>query len=256
MHCKTLSRNLTMGMVCLLAVIATAAAQTTAQPCIEVTAASSRFRSSLPQLHFPGRKPARPSQTVAPVSDDQNICPLTSGQKFNMFLHDAYSPLTIVAAGLNAAISQASQGRGPHGYGQGWDAYGARFGAAMANTEVSGLFQTALLPSLLHEDPRYFPARKGTFGHRFGFAVSRVVVARKDSGGHRFNFSEVVGAMLAGGASNAWATETDRTVGRTFTYIGIGLAADAGWNVVKEFAPDIWRHFSHKKQDSAAGNQN
>ena len=254
MHRTTFPLKLTLGIFCILGAAISAAAQTQTQPCIVVTAASSRFRSSLPQLSWPGRKSARPSEPVVPVSADQNICPLTNGQKFHMFLRDAYSPLTIVSAGLTAAISQASQGRGSHGYGQGWDAYGARFGAALAHTEVSGLFQTAVFPSLLHEDPRYFPARTGTFGHRFGFAISRVVVARKDRGGHRFNFSEIVGAMLAGAASNAWVTDSDRTVSRTFSYIGIGLASDAGWNVVKEFVPDIWRHFSrHKQQQPAAG---
>ncbi len=228
-------------------------------PCLDVISAPSRFRTSLPRISWGQVKSLKsiktdlekagelggvPVVSKVEVYSDQDVCPLTSAKKFDLFLRDAYSPLIVLSAGFNAAISQAQEGRS--GYGQGWDAYGSRFGAEVAGTEVSGLLQTAVIPSLAHEDPRFFRAGHGPIPARFWYAATRVAVARKDSGGHRFNYSEILGVMLSAAASNAWAPDTSRTFNRTFTSAGVGIGSDAGWDVVKEFAPDIWRRLTHQ----------
>lgn len=228
-------------------------------PCLDVISGPSQFRTSLPRISWGEVKSLKsiktdlkkagelggvPVEPKVEVYSDQDICPMTNAQKFNLFLRDAYSPLTVVSAGFNAAISQAEEGRS--GYGQGWDAYGNRVGAEIAGTEVSGLLQTAVIPSLAHEDPRFFRRGHGPIPVRFWYAATRIVVARKDSGGHSFNYAEILGVMLSAAASNAWAPDSSRTFSRTFTSAGVGIGSDAGWDVVKEFAPDIWRRLTHQ----------
>src|SRR5260370_1938946 len=62
---------------------------------------------------------------------------------------------------------------------------------------VSGTFFTeAIVPSIAHEDPRYYTMEQGGFFRRTGYAISRAFLTKTDSGRTRFSFSEVVGNPL------------------------------------------------------------
>ena len=78
-------------------------------------------------------------------------------------------PDEIIAA-FDAAIAQATAGHG--GYGQGWEGYGKRLGAAVADNESGMLFQRFLFPALLHQDPRYFRRPELPLVRRMGYAAS------------------------------------------------------------------------------------
>jgi hypothetical protein len=188
-----------------------------------------------------------PSTTVT-VPPDTNVCPLTAHQKFNVWLQRSYSPTNLLAAGVDAAIWQATD-TDPRGYGQGWDAYGARYGAELATTESTRFFQSFLLPSILKEEPRYFRKGRGGFGNRFAYSISRVLVTRTDAGRQSFNFSAVGGAFAAAALSNTYLPDVDRDAGRTAESAGLSLANTAGWNLLSEFGPDIWHKLRGKKKN-------
>src|SRR5690348_6684527 len=57
--------------------------------------------------------------------------PLTNGGKFKLFVNQSISPAYILVSASGAAINQARNV--PEGYGQGWGAYGSRFGANVAS---------------------------------------------------------------------------------------------------------------------------
>jgi hypothetical protein len=186
-----------------------------------------------------------PSTTVdAPAGT--NICPLSAHQKLSVWVQRSYSPANLLAAGVDAAVWQATD-NDPRGYGQGWDAYGARYGASLATTESTRFFQSFLLPSILKEDPRYFRKGSGGFGNRFVYSISRVLVTRTDAGRRSLNFSGVGGAFAAAGLSNTYLPDVDRDMGRTAVSFGLSLANTAGWNLLSEFWPDIWHKLHGKK---------
>ncbi len=249
---KHLFRALTLGFF-LLAALAGAQTQAPAPPpapCLDLSARPAAARPAAPRGGFINQAAGImgiDSGIQAPAGE--HICPLSAGQKFRFWARKSYSPVNIVAAAFDAAIWQASQPRSEGGYGQGWDAYGSRFGASLANTESSRWFQTFLFPTLLREDPRYFREAYGTAGHRFKYAITRVLVARTDSGRRRFNFSEVAGAFSAAALTNAYYPDADRTASRTLSSAGLNLAASAGWNVLYEFGPDFLHKLKreHKK---------
>jgi len=174
------------------------------------------------------------------------ICPPTPHDKFMEFVHDAYSPYNLFQAAVGAGIWQATE-NSQYGYGQGWGAYGDRFGATMANVEAGSFFQYFLLPTLLHTDPRYFPKMHGGVVHRGIYAASRVLITRKDNGGSTFNVSEVAGAYMASAISNAYYPDHEREAGRTLVTATLDIVGDAGWNLLKEFGPDIWHKMHHQK---------
>lgn len=188
----------------------------------------------------------RPSQTV---DTQQTVCPLTNREKLNVFFKDSYSPVNVVVAAFNAGIWQASQ-TSKEGYGQGWNAYGSRFGAAFADSESSDFFGEFLFPSLFHQDPRYFRLRDGPVVRRGVYAVTRILVTHGDNGKHQFNFSEFLGGFASAGVSNLYYPSDQRSASDVVYRAGLGFATDAGWNLLKEFGPDISRALFHKKDKS------
>jgi hypothetical protein len=97
----------------------------------------------------------------------------------------------------------------------------------------------AVLPALLGQDPRYFRLGQGSFFKRTGYAVSRIWVIRTDSGEKTFNFSEILGAGISSGISNAYYPIEDRTASKNLSRWGILVGEDTVFNVLKEFWPDI-----------------
>jgi hypothetical protein len=188
------------------------------------------------------------------------VPPLTTKQKFSVIVRSSFDPVQIPWYGFLSAVSQAENSE--PGYGQGWAAYGKRFGAYAADGTIENFFVGAILPSMLRQDPRYFQSGEGSFMHRTGYAISRVVITRGDSGLQQFNFSEVVGSALASGVSTYsyhpgralrgihngtpvyWPS--DRTLKNTASVWASQVGYDSMTFMIKEFWPDIRRKI--KKQ--------
>lgn len=191
------------------------------------------------------------------VTSRQNAPPLTSREKFHLFVKSASDPGAIGVVGLQAAISQA-QDEFP-GYEQGSEGYGKRFGAALADEVDSGFWSNFAYPVLLHEDPRYFRLGQGSLRRRTRYSLKQEFVCHTDKGGRAFNFSNVLGAFTSGAISNlyypgntlirtipATATsparpiyENDRGVTLTLSRASIALGYGILGGLFDEFWPDI-----------------
>ena len=178
--------------------------------------------------------------------ETQNVPPLTVGQKFKVVARGSFDFIQIPWYGLLAGVSQAENSE--PGYGQGAAGYGKRFGASAADGTIENFFTGAILPSILHQDPRFYQSGKGGFLHRTSYAVSRIFVTRKDSGGQQFNYSEIVGsAMSAAVSTYSYHPSGDRTLPNTASVWGTQVGYDTITIVFKEFWPDIRRRLSRKK---------
>jgi hypothetical protein len=166
--------------------------------------------------------------------------PLTTGGKFKLFVNQSISPPYVLAAASSAAIDQARNV--PRGYGQGWDAYGSRFGANMATASSSSFFGTFLLASLLHEDPRFFPENKPSFWRSLKYSTRRIVITRNDSGKDVFNTSGLLGPLASEGLANVYLPSSEQTVGKTFTRFAADLAWRVGGNMFKDYWPTFFRN--------------
>lgn len=179
------------------------------------------------------------------VENAGQVPALTSKQKFKLVAEDSFDYFNYPWFGVLAGISQAENSEA--GYGQGAQGYAKRYGSAFADGTIENFTTGALFPSLLHQDPRYYQLGEGKFLHRAGYAATRIFVTRTDSGRRQFNYSEVTGAAVAAGISNAYHPAGDRTVGNTMSV----WATDMGWDtfilVVKEFWPDVRRKLSKSK---------
>ncbi len=156
----------------------------------------------------------------------------------------AVDPFQFAASGLVAGWHQADNDF--PGYGQGAQGYSKRFGAAYADQFDGLLWGNAILPTLLHEDPRYFRKGKGGFKKRFFYAVSTVVVTKNDNGTRGPNYANVLGNIVSGGISNAYYPAADRGFGLTFQNAFTVTAEGVIGSIFIEFWPDISRHLPHR----------
>jgi hypothetical protein len=175
----------------------------------------------------------------AAVSADTDLPPLTTRGKFDLAMHDSvdYTGFTWTAI----LAGQAMATRSDPELGTGIKGYGRYFWRTFADGVSGTYFTEAIVPSITHEDPRYYTLGHGGFFRRFGYAVSRTVVTKTDSGGSSFNWSEVMGNALEAGLSNAYYPPEERGFKQTARDWGQQMESALINNIAKEFWPDI-RH--------------
>ena len=177
-----------------------------------------------------------------------DAAPLSSGQKYQLALRSVVDPFAFVGTGIFAAAEQW-QNTFP-GYGQGAKGYAKRYGAAYADEALSRMIGSAILPSLLHQDPRYFYRGSGSKKSRALYAISAAVICRGDNGKMQLNYSYVAGAFASGGISNLYHPAGDRGAGLTVGNGFLNIGAHAVDNLVREF---LLRKLTPKVPDYAQG---
>ena len=172
-------------------------------------------------------------------------------QKMAIAAKDSFDWSVFVVAGGYAGLGQLAN-QNPS-FKQGVKGYANRYVRTYGDIMIGNFLTEGLMPSLLHEDPRYFRRGQGTFWHRARYAASRILITRTDSGKSRFNFSEVVGSSISAGISNAYYPDT-RNASDNFGRLAFQLGTDAFADVLKEFWPDVRNKISnrhHRKQNSS-----
>ena len=179
------------------------------------------------------------------LENANQVKPLTVRQKYGVVVRSSFDYVQYPWYGFLAGISQAQNSEA--GYGQGAEGYAKRFGSAMADGTIENFMTSAVLPSLLHQDPRFFQSGHGSFWHRSWYAFTRILVTRGDNGKWQFNYSEVFGSAVAAGISTySYHPQADRTLSNTGKVWGTQVGYDALTYVVKEFWPDIRRKLKHQ----------
>lgn len=163
---------------------------------------------------------------------DRNPAPLSSKLKFKLALRALNDPVTIIGFVLNAGIYQAAD---YPGYRGGTAGYGQRLGATFAGGYAHLLVGDALLPSLLHQDPRYFYQGTGTTRSRLLHALSNAVFTPGDNGHREINYSGIGGDLISGALANAYYPSGDRGGGLVLRGALIGTGGRISYALVNEF---------------------
>ncbi|WP_236657210.1 hypothetical protein [Acidisarcina polymorpha] len=162
-----------------------------------------------------------------------DAAPLTTKLKFNLALRSATDPVTILSSGFLAGVQQA--GNTFPGYGQESGGYLQRFGAAYGDDVISRMLGSAILPSMLRQDPRYFYKGSGTKRSRILYAIAATVVCKGDNGHWQPNYSYLGGSLAAGGIANLYHPGGDRGTSLTFRNFTIDTGGHALNNLMREF---------------------
>ena len=174
------------------------------------------------------------------VYDSKNAVPLTTKLKFKLAMRVSVDPITIGGVAAMAAMNQAAD---RPNYQQGFKGYGQRFGAIAADGESDILIGDAMLPSLLHQDPRYFYQGEGTTNSRLRHAMLSPFICRGDNGRLQPNYSSLVGDLASSALSDAYYPQSDRGIGLIFGTFAIGTAERMFSGIAQEF---ILPSFTHK----------
>jgi Carboxypeptidase regulatory-like domain len=166
------------------------------------------------------------------VNYDPDPAPMTAKLKFKLALKVAVDPVTIFGIGFIAGLDQA--GNTPD-YQQGAKGYGQRFGAVAADGFTDIIIGGAILPSLLHQDPRYFYQGKGTTRSRLFHAISFPFVCRGDNGQMQPNYSSLGGDLAASALENAYYPQSNRGAGLVFGHFALDTAERAVSSLAQEF---------------------
>lgn len=187
------------------------------------------------------------------VSYAPNAAPLNSKQKFELAWRSTVDPVTFLITGAIAGAQQANNTFS--GYGQGAQGYGKRYGADYADAVTSTFIGSAILPSVLKQDPRYFYKGTGSARARILYAIANSVICKGDNGRWQANYSNILGSIAAGGTSNLYYPHQNREgAALTFENAAFEIGASAAANLLQEFVIRKLTPYSHKHDPATPQN--
>lgn len=195
-------------------------------------------------IHIPADKMNEPpppcAELVYPYQrflDTKMIVPLDWKQKGYLALHFATDPAGI---GTIAGVSAINIAVDSHtAYGPGMKGYGKLVGVSLLQNTTGEFFGTFAIPSLMHQDPRYFRQPDKPIGKRILYSISRTVVSRSDSGKTIPNYGTLATYPIATEISNLYVPGIHSDGRSTTERILTGLALDPVNNLLNEFLPDF-----------------
>jgi hypothetical protein len=158
--------------------------------------------------------------------------PLTANMKFHLLYKSLTNPTFFVMEAAWAGVQQASE---TPNWPLGAEGYGKRFGASLASGGTEMLFSNAILPALLHQDPRYFYQGNGKTSSRIGHAILAPFICKGDNGASQPNYSQIGGALISASLDNAYYPGTNRGAGLVFKSFGTDMGLHVALGVAQEF---------------------
>lgn len=191
------------------------------------------------QIRIPCSELVNPYQRFL---DTSVIIPLTPKQKGYLAIHNLMDPANLLTI---VAVSGFTIGVDSHtAYGPGWKGFGKNAGVSLLQDTTGEFFGAFLIPSLAHQDPRYYRMPKASIPRRFAHAVARTFVANSDDGDLMPNYANLLGYPISAELSNLYVPGIHSDVSSTITRIATGLATDPANNLITEFLPDVAKHIS------------
>lgn len=173
--------------------------------------------------------------------------PLTPGAKFMIATKDSFDwPEFFVAASITELGTLS--GQDPE-WGQGVKGFAKRYGAALSDQVISNYLTEAILPAVLHDDPRYFrlgPAYSPA--HRIVHALSWVIIGKTDTNHNTLNVPELLGSGTSAAIGLMYYPQAERLGSSVMDRFVTQVSFDAASSVLKEYWPDIRQALFHKHE--------
>ena len=180
-----------------------------------------------------------------------DAAPLPPRLKFQLAWKSVTDPISIMGVGVLAGVYQASDQL--NGYGQGAEGYGKRFGAVYGDVFIGTFIDSAILPTLLHQDPRYFYRGPNSEGSRFMYAIGNAVICKGDNKKYQPNYSAILGSFITGAIAQAYYPGSDRGTSLYFQTALIRIAEGSVAGIFQEYVvpkltPRLKKHPPQQQQ--------
>ena len=169
---------------------------------------------------------------VFPSLDGSPPAPLTAKLKYSLAFKAATDPVTVAGVVFLTGVGQAG---GFLHYESGVEGFGQRFAANYANSFTDIMIGGAVLPSLLHQDPRYFYQGTGTTTSRTVHALSSAFIAKGDNGRLQPNYSMLGGDLASAALSNLYYPASNRGAGQVLQNFAVEVAIHMSVSLLQEF---------------------
>ena len=163
---------------------------------------------------------------------DKNAVAMTTKLKYELAFRAATDVVSVAGDVFLAGVNQAAD---TPNYQQGAKGFGQRFGAAYADSFSNVMIGGAVLPSLLHQDPRYFYQGTGSGKSRALHAMSYAIICKGDNGRSQINYSGIGGNLIAGALTNLYYPPSNRGPGLVFSTTLINAGGRLANALVQEF---------------------
>ena len=134
--------------------------------------------------------------------------PLTTKMKFHLAYKGLTHPVFLRSRGLRGPAS--SRPMTPLSGAKVQKDMASGLGHGLADATTEGLFGNAILPSLLHQDPRYFYQGTGTKRSRARHAILAAFICKGDNGAWQPNYSTWGGSLISSSISTAYYPDSNR----------------------------------------------
>ncbi|MBT9331661.1 hypothetical protein [Paracidobacterium acidisoli] len=183
------------------------------------------------------------------VDPGERVPRLTTADKMAFWLHEEIQPASPLPALVSAEYGLITDSDPK--YGTNGEAFGERFGAALARQASMRFFSDSVLPAVTHEDPRYYRLASGSYGRRAWHATERMFIAQNDDGRRVFDVSDIFGRLLGSALTMAYYPHRSANGGVVLRTWGTAVAGGVGDNLFLEFWPDIITRFRHRHSGSS-----
>jgi hypothetical protein len=169
------------------------------------------------------------------------IIPMTWQQKGYLAVHNLADPANF---GTIVGISAITVGIDSHSaYGPGLKGFGKTVGVSLLQDTTGQFFGAFAIPSLVHQDPRYFRMPQASIPRRIVYCISRTYVSRHDDGTPMPNYATLLTYPISAGISNLYVPGIHADASSTVARIATGIATDPVNNLLTEFLPDVASRF-------------
>lgn len=170
--------------------------------------------------------------------------PPTPAQAFKIATKNSFDYSSFVFVGITSLLAEGTDAH-PQ-LGDGITGYGRYYWRGFVDKTDGNYLVIFALPTIFHQDERYYAKGEGGFWKRSVYAATRVLITPNYHGHNSFNASEVLGRGIAQGISTAYYPSSDRTLGALAVKYGYAVGRDALTNMFREFWPDIATHVLHR----------
>ncbi|MBZ5607111.1 MAG: hypothetical protein LAP38_02550 [Acidobacteriia bacterium] len=170
--------------------------------------------------------------------------PPTPKQAFKIATQNSFDYSSFLFLGFTSLMAEGTDTH-PQ-LGKGVAGFGRYYWRGFVDKTDGNYLVIFALPTIFHQDERYYALGKGSFWKRFGYSVSRVAVTPNYEGHASFNASELLGRGIAQGISIAYYPSKTRTVDAIASKYAYAILRDALTNAFREFWPDIAAHVLHR----------
>ncbi len=165
------------------------------------------------------------------------VVPMTWQQKGYLALHDLTDPANF---GTILGISAITIGADSHSaYGPGMKGFGKIVGVTLLQDATAQFFGAFAIPSIVHQDPRYFRKPGSPITKRILYSISRTVVSRSDSGKSMPNYATLLTYPITAEIDNLYVPGIHPDGASTATRILTGYGLDPINSLLNEFLPDV-----------------